>query len=141
MKVVDTNVLLYAVNPMAPDHAPSIAWLDGALRGGATVGFSWMALLGFIRIATARNIFPTPLTAHGAMDRVDAWLAQPGAAVIEPTARHASLLRELLAEAGSAGNLTSDAHLAALSIEHHGSVVSFDRDFQRFDRVRWELPS
>ena len=47
----------------------------------------------------------------------------------------------LLRSAGVAGNLTTDAHLAALAIEHGATVLSFDRDFARFEGVRWTLPT
>lgn len=140
MKLVDANVLLYAVNEDAPRHDEARAWLDGALSGGATVGFAWIVVLAFVRLVTKDGLFPSPLSVDEAMDRVDAWLAQPSAVVVEPTGRHATLVRTLLAPLGSGGNLVSDAHLAALAIEHGGEVVSYDRDFGRFEGVRWEQP-
>jgi hypothetical protein len=141
VNVVDANVLLYAVNTDAARHAESKAWLDAALRGGATLGFAWVAVLAFVRIATKAAVFPHPLTIHEAFDVVDAWLAQPAAVVVEPTAQHAGLVRSLLADVGTAANLVNDAHLAALSIEHRGSVVSYDSDFARFAGVTWRQPS
>jgi hypothetical protein len=140
VKLVDANVLLYAVNEDAPRHDEARAWLDGALSGGATVGFAWIVVLAFVRLVTKDGLFPSPLSVDEAMDRVDAWLAQPSAVVVEPTGRHATLVRTLLAPLGSGGNLVSDAHLAALAIEHGGEVVSYDRDFGRFEGVRWEQP-
>lgn len=141
MNVVDANVLLYAVNADSVRHRESRAWLDHALSGGAVVGFAWVALLAFVRLSTRRGIFEAPLTSDEAWDRIDAWLAQPSAVIVEPTARHASLMRDLLAEVGSAGNLVNDAHLAALAIEHRGSVVSYDSDFARFASVNWIEPN
>lgn len=141
MNVVDANVLLYAVNEDAPHHEEARAWLDGALSGGARVGFSWLAILAFVRLATKEGLFPSPISVDGAFDRVDAWLAQPAAVIVEPTARHPSLVRELLRSVGVGGNLVNDAHLAALAIEHRGTVVSYDNDFSRFDGVTWERPA
>jgi toxin-antitoxin system PIN domain toxin len=141
VKIVDANVLIYAMDEDAPHHTPAKRWLDHALCGGATVGFSWTVLAAFCRISTNTRIFSAPLSTTEALDAVDGWLAQPSAAIIEPTARHTTLLRELLSEAGLGGSLTNDAHLAALAIEHRGTIVSFDRDFQRFSQVRCELPS
>ena len=141
MKLVDANVLLYAVNEDAPRHDEARSWLDGALSGGATVAFSWVVLLAFIRLSTKASIFQLPLSLEGALDRVEAWLSQPAAVVIEPTTRHLGLVRELLAPLGSGGNLVNDAHLAALAIEHNSQVVSYDNDFTRFPGVRWETPS
>ena len=141
MKVVDANVLLYAVNEDATKHQESREWLDAALSGRATVGFSWIVLLAFVRLSTKAGVFPRPLTLAAALGVVEAWLAQPAAVVVEPTARHASVLADLLQAVGVGGNLVNDAHLAALAIEHHGLVVSFDRDFDRFAGVKWEEPS
>lgn len=135
MKLVDANVLLYAVNEDALHHERSRTWLDGALSGSETVAFAWMPLLAFVRLVTKPDLFPSPLTVDEALDRVDAWLAAPSAIVVAPGASHAQLVRRLLAPLGTGGNLVSDAHLAALALEYRCTVVSFDRDFDRFDGV------
>lgn len=140
MKVVDANVLLYAVNEDAPHHHDAREWLDDALSGGATVGFGWAALLAFLRLSTKAELFPVPLPVGEALDRVEAWLAQPAAVVLNPTPRHQALMRELLTAVGTGGNLVNDAHLAASAIEHRGEVVSFDNDFDRFPQVSWHAP-
>jgi toxin-antitoxin system PIN domain toxin len=140
VQLVDANVLIYAVNSDARHHQRSRRWLDEALSGGSTVGFSWVVLLAFVRLSTKAEVFPRPLTPDEALDIVEAWLAAPAAVVLEPTRDHLRILRRLLGELGAGANLTSDAHLAALSIEHRGAVVSFDRDFGRFDGVDWRLP-
>jgi toxin-antitoxin system PIN domain toxin len=139
--VVDANVLLYAVNEDALHHDDSRSWLDGALSGAATVGFSWMALLAFVRLSTKVGLFPAPLHVADAIDQVGAWTSQRSAVVVGPTERHASIIRELLEPIGTGGNLVNDAHLAALAIEHGGTVVSYDRHFGRFPRVKWRTPA
>ena len=141
MNLVDANVLLYAVNEDARHHDQSRAWLDDALSGGATVGFAWIALLAFIRLSTKVGLFPRPLPIDGALGRVDAWLAQPAAVIVEPTGRHLGLVSEFLVATGSAGNLVNDAHLAALAVEHRGQVISYDNEFGRFPGVTWESPT
>lgn len=140
MNVVDANVLIYSVNEASDRHRESRGWLDWALSGNATVGFSWVAMLAFVRLTTKRQIFDSPLSPSEALDRVDAWLASPAALVVEPTARHTMIVRDLLASADRGGNLVNDAHLAALAVEHGGNVVSFDSDFGRFPGVVWSLP-
>ena len=140
MVVVDANVLLYAVDRSSAQHERSRTWLDRSLGGREAVGLAWVALLAFVRIGTNRSIFPDPLTCDEATGQVEAWLAAPAAAIAQPTARHAALLRGLLRDTGSAGNLTTDAHLAALALEHGAELVSFDRDFARFPGVRHRLP-
>ena len=140
MQVVDANVLVYAVDEDSHHHAPARAWLRAALAGEATIGFAWMVLLAFLRLSTQPNAFSRPLTVDEASDLLERWLGQPTAVCLEPGRRHLSLVRELLLEAGTAGNLVGDAHLAALALEHGAEVVSFDRDFGRFEGVPWRLP-
>lgn len=140
MNLVDANVLVYAVNEDAAHHRASRDWLDGALSGAETVGFSWLVLLAFIRLSTKEGLFPRPLDAEAAMGRVHAWLAAAPAVVLEPTVDHARVLSRLLADTGGGGNLVNDAHLAALALEHRGRVVSFDSDFARFPDVEWVVP-
>ncbi|MFN2495178.1 MAG: type II toxin-antitoxin system VapC family toxin [Pseudonocardiaceae bacterium] len=140
MKLVDANVFLYAVNESAEHHNEAVSWLDGALNGRSTVGFSWISLLAFVRLSTKVGLFPAPLTVDQAVDRVRAWLAQPTSVLLEPAAQHLDVLCSLLSPLGGGGNLINDAHLAALAIEHRGEVVSYDSDFGRFASLTWSTP-
>lgn len=141
MNLVDANVLLYAVNENDDRHDEARAWLDAALSGGARVGFAWVVLLAFVRLSTRRQIFPNPLTISTALDRVDDWLAQPPAVVVEPGPGHARTLRRVLEDSGATGNLTTDAHLAALALERKAVIVTYDTDFTRFKGLKWSRPS
>ena len=140
MKVVDANVLLYAVNSASMHHDASRRWLDGALSGADTVGLAWVPLLAFVRLSTKVGLFPSPLPPAEAMQQVGEWLGAPGAALIGPTPRHVDVLARLLATVGTGGNLVNDGHLAALAVEHRGSVVSYDSDFGRFGGLVWQTP-
>jgi uncharacterized protein len=141
VKLVDANVLLYAVNRDAEHHETSRTWLDGALSGGATVAFSWIALLAFVRLSTKVGLFPSPLGTDAALERVHAWTTAGPAVIVEPTPDHATILQRLLGSVGVGGNLVNDAHVAALALEHRCTVVSYDHDFSRFEGVTWEQPT
>ncbi len=140
MVVVDANVLLYAVNQDAQHHRVARSWVDVALAGVEPVGFAWIVLPAFLRLTTRPGLFPRPLTLDQAAETLRLWLAAPAAVQLAPTPRHLDLLHSLLQSVGTAANHVSDAHLAALAIEHGGRVVSFDSDFSRFPGLRWERP-
>lgn len=138
MKVPDVNVLLYALDRTARRHESARDWLERALSGPETVGLAWITLLGVIRLSTNPSVFDPALDPDVALDVIDDWLAQPSATTIHPTDRHSSVLRSLLTETGAAGNLTTDAHLAALAIEHGATLSSYDTDFHRFSGLKYE---
>jgi toxin-antitoxin system PIN domain toxin len=140
VKVVDANLLVYAIDERSPHHPRAKAWLEDVLAGSETVGLAWFVLLAVIRLTTNARVFETPLAVDEAIDIVGSWLEQPPVTVVHPTDRHTALLRELLAPLGAAGNLVNDGHLAALSIEHGAELCSADADFGRFPRVRWVNP-
>ena len=132
MKVVDLNLLIYAVNSDAPHHQPGRDWWEEALSEPETVGLSWSVVLGFLRLSTRPGLFPQPLTVEQAATVVEEWLGHPVIVTLAPGDRHWQLLRGLLEAVGAAGNLTTDAHLAALAIEYDATLYSTDGDFARF---------
>ena len=138
MKLVDTNVLIYAVNADAKQHLAAHDWLTRALADPVGLEMPWVSLLGFMRISTRSGILARPLAPQDALGLMNTWLQMPHTRVPEPTERHAALLGRLLLGAGTAGNLVNDAHLAALAIEHGATVVSYDREFTRFAGVQFE---
>jgi uncharacterized protein len=140
VKLPDVNLFVYAYDTLSPQHEPARQWFEDALSGTETVAFAWVALLGFVRLATSRYRLGSPWSVEQALDVVDSWLAQPVATVVHPTPRHASVLRDMLSPLGAGGNLTTDAHLAALAIEHGATLCSRDVDFSRFAGLRWVDP-
>ena len=139
MFLVDANVLLYAVNEDAPHHAEARTWLDAALVGPEEVGFDALVTLAFLRITTRREIFPRPLSLDEACSVLAAWRSGAASLAVGPGPGHGERLCALLARTGTAGNLTNDAHLAALALAYGATVVTFDRDFARFPGVRVHL--
>jgi toxin-antitoxin system PIN domain toxin len=140
VKVVDLNLLLYAVNRDSVHHARAKAWLERTLSGDEPVALPWAVILGFIRIATNERILPRSLSVEQALRAADSWIAQPVVVLLVPGMEHWRVLRPLLTEAGTAGNLTTDAHLAALAIENGAELCSSDSDFARFPGLRWTNP-
>lgn len=140
MNVIDLNLLIYAINKDAPHHAAARVWWEGCLSGNDTVALPWTVILGFLRITTSGRIMPKPLNPGQAISIVAEWLRHPMVVPISPTERHWGILHRILASLGTAGNLTMDAHLAALAIEHSATLYSTDSDFARFRSLDWINP-
>lgn len=140
MILVDANLLIYAVDADSVSHAPARRWLESTLNAGDEVGLAWVVTLAFLRVTTHPRVMRTPLSPEAAIAYVDGWLALPNVRPLVPGARHWSVLKHLLATSGTAGNLTSDAHLAALAVETSATVYSADADFRRFPAVRHHNP-
>lgn len=140
MILVDANLLLYAIDQDSPHHVEARSWLEETLSSTVRVGLAWVSILAFLRVSTRGDIFQQPLEAEEAMSYVDSWLALPAVEAVAPSERHWAVLRNLLAVTGTLGNLTSDAHLAALALEHGCAVYSTDNDFKRFPGVEHVNP-
>jgi hypothetical protein len=138
--LVDANVLIYAIDADSPHHRPARRWLEEALSGTTPVGLAWVVVLAFLRLTTRPGILRRPLPLERALSFVDEWLAQPFVRTVAPGEGHWAVLRKLIRDVGSAGNLTSDAHLAALAIELGASICSTDADFSRFPGVERTSP-
>lgn len=136
----DLNLTLHAYNRGSAFHLPAKAWWEATLSNPRPVGLCWAVMLGFIRLSTHRSVFHDPLPVAAACSEVRAWLAQPQVVILEPGRRHASILFDFLEGIGTAGNLTTDAHLAALAIEYRCELYSCDSDFNRFSGLRWVNP-
>jgi uncharacterized protein len=140
MILLDANLLIYAVNEDSLLNRKAKSWLESVLSGQETVAFPWTVLLAFLRLTTRPGMFRHPLPVDTALDLVTCWLDQTSATIVHPGPRHFPILRELLLPLGTGGNLTSDAHLAALAIEHGAELCSSDSDFARFPGLKWRNP-
>ena len=140
MKVIDLNILLYAINQDSAHHGKVRPWLESVLNQDEPVALPWIVLLGFLRLTTNPRIMPKPLSTEEAMSVIDGWLNRPVVLILHPGEEHWRILRELLRETGSAGNLTTDAHLAALAIENGCELCSTDTDFGRFKQLKSTNP-
>lgn len=140
MILIDANLLIYAVNEEAPLNRKAKSWLEGVMSGTETVGLAWNVLLAFLRVTTRPGLFRRPLAPGAALDVMAAWLNQPAVSVVHPGREHLRTLRGLIGHFGTGGNLTSDAHLAAMAIEHGAELCSSDGDFARFPGLKWRNP-
>ena len=140
MILVDANILLYAEDQGSPRHVEARRWWDEQLSGPRPVCLCWSVLCAFIRIGTNPRVFENPLSLDQAIRRVQSWLNQPCTRLVHPTQRHWSVLRELLVGSQAVANLVTDAHLAALAIEHGCDLCSTDTDFARFHGLKWHNP-
>lgn len=140
MIVVDLNLLVYATNRDAPLHKDAHRWWQRCLADATPIGLPWAVIVGFVRLSTNPRVMPRPLSPEQAFSVVDDWLAHPSIRPVEPSLRHWALVKELLEPLGSAGNLTTDAHIAAVAIEHGARLYSTDSDFARFPGLRWTNP-
>lgn len=140
MIIPDVNLLLYAEIAAFPEHAATRSWWESALGGSEEVGIIPVALFGFVRIATNPRVFAPPLSVDAALERVEAWLARPNVRVVVAGPRHLEIAFRLLRGLGTAGNLTTDAQLAAAAIENGATLCSNDTDFGRFPGLSWVNP-
>jgi uncharacterized protein len=140
MILPDVNVLVHAHNADSAVHASARRWWDGCLAGPEGVGLAWAALLGFIRLTTNRKIVAAPFRVQDATARIASWLDLPHVHLAQPSDTHFARLRAELERLGTAGNLTTDAHLATLAMERGYVLYSTDTDFARFPGLRWVNP-
>jgi len=136
----DVNLLVYAYNADARRHAAARAWWEDLLSSSGSVALPWAVSCGFIRLMTHPAVLVRPLDPALAVGHVRSWLERPNVEVLDPGPRHLELLGKLLTELGVGGNLATDAHLAALAIEHQCELHSSDADFGRFSGLRWRDP-
>ncbi len=140
MKLIDLNILLYAHNIDSTHHVKARKWLEGVLSENEPVAFPWVVLLGFLRITSNVRVFRSPLTPEQAMSIIDEWLMQPMSKILQPGDEHWRILKALIIDSGTGGNLTTDAHLAAIAIENGCELCSTDNDFARFSKLNWTNP-
>lgn len=140
MILPDINLLVYAYNTGAPHHAAAKAWWEELMNGTTPVALPWLVLSGFIRLTTHPRILTEPMDVSVATSHIQAWLDRSPAIVISPGRRFQALFLGYLDQLGTGGNLTTDAQLAALAVEHQAEIHSNDTDFARFAGLRWHNP-
>src|ERR1035437_9465876 len=140
MILPDVNLVVYAHDETSKHHAAARLWWEGRLNGNQMIGLPWVVVLGFVRLLTNPRIYRNPYSPEDILTIVGAWLEQPHVRIVHPTEQHFNLLAKLIQHSGTAGNLTTDAHLAALAIERGLVLITTDADFARFPGLKWRNP-
>ena len=140
MIVSDANLLLYAYDESSPFHERAKAWCEEVMSGPSPLTLLPVVVFGFIRIATHPRVFKDPLSISEAADHVRSWLAMRHVQLHEMLPEDVACALGLLEAAGTAGNLTSDAQIAAVALRLDAEVHTADLDFGRFPKVRFLNP-
>lgn len=140
MILPDANLLLYAYDSESPFHKEAARWWAALLSGVEPVGLCPVVVFAFLRLSTHGKVFDRPMTVSEASQRIASWLARPNVRLLVAGPGHVEAVSRLLTKAGTAGNLVTDAQIAALALEYGATVHSADTDFARLDGVKWENP-
>ncbi|MDQ2776376.1 MAG: type II toxin-antitoxin system VapC family toxin [Acidobacteriota bacterium] len=140
MILPDINLLVYAYDSTSPWHEQAAEWWASCLSGTRPVGISWVVALGFVRLWTNSRVFANPMPVDLAVSHVKSWLDRRIVRIVNPGPRHAELVFSFLRAEGRGGNLTTDAHLAAIAVELRGTIYTADTDFARFSGAQWVNP-
>jgi toxin-antitoxin system PIN domain toxin len=138
--VLDANLLLYAYDDTSGQHLAARSWLRGVFAGQELIGLPWQVVWAFLRLSTNGRIFSNPLTMEQAVGVVQEWMDLKQVRLLTPGEHHWGVFQNVLIEGQVRGTLTTDAELAALTIEHGGVLYTTDRDFARFPGLRWANP-
>ena len=140
MIILDANLLLYAYSTAAPEHRRARAWVEHVFLGDALVGLPWQSISAFIRILSNASLPGERFTVKELAEIVEGWIDRPSVRLLTPGERHWVLFQEMLLKGQARGRMTTDAELAALTIEYGGVLYTTDRDFARFPGLRWHNP-
>ena len=140
MIIPDINLLLYAYDSVSPFHAKAASWWRACLSDTETIGLPQVVVFGFVRVGTNARAFHHPMTPPEAARHVRSWLGQPVVQVLDSGPDHVGQVLKLLESVGAAGNLVTDAQIAAIALDHGAVLHTSDTDFVRFSGVRWLNP-
>jgi toxin-antitoxin system PIN domain toxin len=140
MIIPDANLILYAYDSKSPFHGEAARWWSGLLSGQEPVGLCPVVVFAFLRLSTHGRVYDSPLTAAEAKAHIFSWLARANVRLLVSRSDHVETVCGLLERAGTAGNLVTDAQIAALALEYGATVHTADTDFGRFPPVAWVNP-
>ena len=140
MIVLDVNLLIYAYDTTCKDHGKALKWIEEIFSGDEIIGLPWQTISAFLRVLTYPGTYSERFTIDQAIAIVEEWRALPQVRTLPQGNAYWNIFREMLLQGDVRGKLTSDAALAALTIEYGGVLHTTDRDFARFPGLRWVNP-
>jgi len=140
MIIPDANLILYAYDAESPFHPEAATWWSGLLSQSEPVGLCPVVVFAFLRLSTHGRVFEQPLSVGEAKGHIASWLERPNVRLLVAAPDHVDSVCQLLDKAGTAGNLVTDAQIAALALEFGATVHTADTDFARFAKVSWTNP-
>lgn len=140
MILPDANLLIYAYHADDPQHREAKAWWTSLLAGSEAIGVPMAVVMAFLRLTTSPSVFREPLTIEESSAVIRSWFNPPHVRLLSTTPDHVDRFLTLAELAGAGGNLTTDAHLAALALDYRATIHSADADFNRFPGLHWINP-
>jgi uncharacterized protein len=138
--IPDVNVVVGAFREDDPRYDRLTEWMAAAVAGAEVLALTDAICAAYVRIVTHPKIFPSPTPLERSLEQMSRLRAQVGVAVIGPTVRHWEVMTDLCRSADARGGFVSDAHHAAVAMEHGATFVTLDRGFGRFPGLRWHSP-
>jgi len=140
MIIPDANLLLYAYDQSSPFHTKAAKWWESLMNGKTQVIMLPGVIFGFVRISTNPRVFSNPLSISKVSLHINTWLSRKQVLVHDMLREDVEAALLLLKSAGTAGNLTTDAQIAAIAMRLDAEVHTADLDFGRFQGVRYSNP-
>ncbi|GAB5560636.1 MAG: hypothetical protein SynsKO_22830 [Synoicihabitans sp.] len=140
MIIPDANLILYAYDSESPFHQDAARWWSKLLSSKEPVGLCSVVIFAFMRLATHNRVYANPMTPTDARRHIKKWLGRPNVRLLVQGSDHIESTCRLLEKAGTAGNLVTDAQIAALAVEFEATVHTADTDFGRFPDISWANP-
>lgn len=138
MFIIDTNILLNAVNTDSDFHKDICGFFESTMKSNYYFGFTWSILYEFLRVSTHPRVFNSPLSMDMALNFLKPLIDHEKSFIISETDIHNDILLNCISQTHRiTGNLIHDFHIAVLMKEHGVSeIVTFDKDFNAFPWIK-----
>lgn len=136
MNVIDVNVLIALFDGGHAHHGVASEWWRETQGSGAPVTVPDVVWAGFLRIVTGRGALPVPASFEDAWAFAESLKSQPNYLSFVANPRTLEEFGSLAGSASARGDLVTDAYIAACAAAYGATVVTFDRDFRKFDEIK-----